>query len=202
MKRGGAAALLAATLFGAAVLWWGTSGFTVFTAEGARRAGVVQSPRSLPEVALQDQDANALSFAAFRGKVVLLDFVYTRCPTVCTVLGSGFQRLRQQILASGLEGQIVLVTFSFDPEHDGPAQLREYASRYGGADGNWRFVRSPSLAETRKLLRAADLIAIPDGFGGYVHNAAIHILDRNGRLARIVDTEATDEALRLARGLL
>lgn len=203
MKRGGPVAVLLTVLFlGVAVLWWGTSGFSVFTAEGARRADVQRQPRPLPMVALQDQQARAVSLADFKGKVVLLDFVYTRCPTVCTVLGSGFQQLRQQILSSGLEGRIVLLTFSFDPEQDGPAQLTEYADRYGGADRNWQFVRAPSRGDTDRLLRAAELVAIPDGFGGYVHNAAIHILDREGRLARIVDTEAIDEALQLARELL
>ncbi len=202
MKASGPAAVLAALFLGAAVLWWGTEGFRVFTAEGARRAAVERSPRPLPEVAMEDQAAKAVSLADFRGRVVLLDFVYTRCPTVCTVLGTGFQRLRQQIVGSGLEGQVVLVTFSFDPEHDGAAQLQDYADRYGGADSNWHFVRAPSRADTDTLLRAAELVAVPDGFGGYVHNAAIHVVDREGRLARIVDTEATDEAFRLARSLL
>ena len=202
MRRGGIAALVAALFLGLTVLWWGTDGFTVYTAEGARRAAVAQNPRPLPAIALEDQQGREVSLAGLRGKVVLLDFVYTRCPTVCTVLGAGFQQLRQQILASGLQGQIVLLTFSFDPEHDGPAELREYADRYGGADDDWQFVRAPSRADTDRLLRAAELVAIPDGYGGYVHNAAIHILDREGRLARIVDTEALDEAVELAQELL
>lgn len=193
--------MLCVPVAGFALLWWGTGGFTAFTAETARRQDVERAPRPLPAIALQDQDGRPLAFADLAGKVVLLDFVYTRCPTVCSTLGSGFERLRARIRHEGLEGQIALVTFSFDPEQDGPAELAAYAGRFGGADADWRFVRAPSRRQTDALLKTADLVAVPDGTGGFVHNAAIHIVDRQGRIARIVDADAFDKALALARAL-
>lgn len=203
MRRGGGAAALAAVLLaGAAALWWGTDGLAAFTAEGARRLDVARSPRPLPAVALQDQAGATFAFADLAGKVVLLDFVYTRCPTICTVLGSEFERMREAIARAGLADRVALLTVSFDPAHDGPEELAEYAERFGGADRVWRFVRAPSAAETQALMHTAAVIAVPDGFGGFVHNAAIHVVDRRGRLVRILDSDATDEALALARGLL
>lgn len=202
MTKSGVAGIAAVLILGTAALWSGTDGFTIFTAESARRLDVARSPRPLPAVTLQDHHGNMTSFDSFAGKVVLLDFVYTRCPTICVALGSAFEQLRAEIVRADLSGRIVLVTLSFDPEHDKPSGLTDYADRYGGAGDNWRFVRIPSPGETQLLLRTAAVTVVPDGLGGFVHNAAIHVIDTRGRLARIVDIDATDEALALARSLM
>lgn len=196
------AGIVALVMLGASALWWGTDGFTAFTAESARRLEVAQNPRALPAVTLENQRGALTSFQDLAGKIVLVDFVYTRCPTICTTLGSAFERLRIQIMADGLDERIALLTVSFDPEHDGPEQLTEYAQRYGGADAIWNFVRVPSAHETRRLLRTAEVVVIPDGDGGFVHNAAIHAIDAHGRLVRILDSDAVDEALAVARELM
>jgi len=204
MRRAGALALLLAVggATGAGALWWGSDGLRAFTAESARRLDVERHPRALPAVALQDQDGRPASLRDLAGRVVLLDFIYARCPTVCTVQGSDFEVLRERIREGGLAGRIALVTLSFDPAHDGPAELADYAGRYGGADTVWRFLRAPSDADTRAILRTAAVKVIPDGEGGFVHNAAIHVIDREGRLVRILDSDATDQALALALALL
>ncbi|WP_453997786.1 SCO family protein [Afipia felis] len=189
-------------LGGLTTLWWGTDGLTAITAESARRLDVQRHPRPLPVVALEDHNGAAASFADFSGKVILLDFVYTRCPTLCIALGTAFQQARDRIAGSSLEGRIVLLTVSFDPERDGPSDLADYADRYGGTDAVWRVLRAPSRDDTRDLLRVAKVIAVPDGFGGFVHNAAILVVDANGRLVRILDSDAVDEALATAHRLL
>jgi len=198
----GLASIAVVVMLGAAALWWGTDGLAAFTAEGARRLEVARSPRPLPAVTLENQRGDLTSFQDLAGKVVLLDFVYTRCPTICTTLGSAFERLRTQIVKADLGQRITLLTLSFDPEHDGPAQLTEYGDRFGGADEIWSFVRIPSSDETRVLLRTAEVTVVPDGEDGFVHNAAIHVIDARGRLVRILDSDAVDEALAVARGLM
>ncbi len=198
----GLASIAVVVMLGATALWWGTDGLAAFTAEGARRLEVARSPRPLPTVTLENQRGDLTSFQDLAGKVVLLDFVYTRCPTICTTLGSAFERLRTQIAKAGLGQRITLLTLSFDPEHDRPAQLTEYGDRFGGADEIWSFVRIPSSDETRELLRSAEVTVVPDGEDGFVHNAAIHVIDARGRLVRILDSDAVDEALAVARGLM
>ena len=202
MTSRGVAAVVAVVLGGPTTLWWGTDGLTAITAESARRLDIRRNPRPLPVVALEDHNGAAASFADFSGKVILLDFVHTRCPTLCIALGTAFQQARDRIAGSSLEGRVVLLTVSFDPERDGPSDLADYADRYGGTDAVWRVLRAPSRDDTRDLLRVAKVIAVPDGFGGFVHNAAILVVDANGRLVRILDSDAVDEALAAARRLL
>ena len=198
----GIAGIAVVVMLGAEALWWGTDGLTAFTAESARRLEIARHPRPLPVVTLENQRGALTSFQDLTGKVVLLDFVYTRCPTICTTLGSAFERLRTHIVKADLGQHITLLTLSFDPEHDGPEQLTEYADRFGGADEIWNFVRAPSPDETRVLLRTAEVTVVPDGEGGFVHNAAIHVIDARGHLVRILDSDAADEALAVARGLM
>lgn len=184
---------------GGGLLWWGTGGLTAFTAETVRRQAAEQNPHPWPAVTLQDQQGRVISLRQFAGKVVLVEFIYTRCLAVCSALGATFEQLRTAIDEAGLGDHIALVSLSFDPEHDGPPQLAAYAGRFGGADRVWTFARPRSPADTRALLAAAGVTVIPDGAGGFVHNAAIHVIDRQGRLVRILDVEAWQEALALAR---
>lgn len=197
----GPAAIAAVLALGLAALWLGTDGLSAFTAETARRNAVAQAPRVLPGIAMQDQDGRTTGLDALAGKVVLADFIYTRCPTICIAQGADFEQARAAIREAGLADRVALVSISFDPDHDGPGALTEYAGRFGGADPIWQFLRTDP-AGTEALLAAAQVVVIPDAFGGFVHNAAIHVIDRQGRLVRILDSDAWREALALARGLL
>ncbi len=201
MSAGGFALVAAVVAAGAGLLWRGTDGLTVFTAETARREAVAAAPRVLPAVMFQNDAGKTTSLATLAGRVLLVDFIYTRCPTVCSVQGSDFQQARAAIVDQGLAGDIALVSISFDPEHDGPEELGFYASRFGGVDDNWHFLRIPSEEQTGALLDAAEVIVLPDGFGGFAHNSAIHVIDREGRLVRILDDDAWREALDLARDM-
>ena len=63
---------------------------------------------------------------------------------------------------------------------------------------HWRVARLSDDAAIATLLDAFGVIAIPDGRGGYEHNAAIHLIDRNGRLVRISNIEAPQAFVRAA----
>jgi protein SCO1/2 len=198
----GAISFVLVLLVGLSAIWYGTDGFRAFTAEGARRLAVTRNPPLLPPIELQDHRGELITLDSFKGKVILLEFIYTRCPTLCVALGTSFERLHASIRRSELREQAVLVSLSFDPERDGPADLADYASRFGGADETWHFVRPRSVGQLETFLRAVGVIVLPDGAGGFVHNAAIHVIDREGRLCGIVGTDAVNEAIVLARRTL
>jgi protein SCO1 len=174
---------------GGALFWYGTSGFRGFTSEGARRADVARVPRSLPEVILEDEQGRVLSFARYRGRPVVVNFVYTRCTTICPLLSAGFQRLSR---ADATEPP--LLSISFDPS-DSPERLREYASHYRRDASDWRFarVRGGDTASLGALLRAFGIVVIPDGRGDFQHNAAIHVISADGRLARVLDAGSSPD---------
>jgi len=188
---------------GGALLWRGTDGFRALTSEQARRHAIAMRPRVLPDAALEDQDGRPFTLAGYRGGPLVVDFMYTQCVSVCTLLSAGFQRLdraEQQRSAHGDE-RLQLVSISFDPR-DTPDRLRDYASRYQADGRSWRFARVRDTRELVPLLRAFGIVVIADGRGDFQHNAAIHVLDARGRLARVLDVGAdADEIARAASAI-
>jgi protein SCO1/2 len=194
---GWARTVVASTIIGAAggVLFSsGTDGFRAFTTEQARRLAVEESPRALPPVTLEDQDGIPFVLGDFVGQRVALNFIYTHCVSTCALLSAGFER----IFRAG--GDVQLVSISFDPR-DTPARLKEYGTHFAADGITWRFAAVRDTADISRLLRAFGVVVIPDGRGDFQHNAAVHLLDTGGRLARVLDPDASmdDVARAVAR---
>lgn len=177
------------TSLGTWVFWWGTDGFTAFTAETARRVEILRSPRALPDVTLEDQNGKIFRLKDYQGKLLAVDFIFTRCTTLCRSMGMIFKQIRDLIPEESLGRDFALISISFDPEHDDPANLKKYGEAYG-ADGEiWRIARVRDKAELQSLLDAFGIIVIPDQFGGFEHNTALHLVGRDGRLRLISDID-------------
>jgi protein SCO1 len=180
-------AVVLATGLGA--LSWATDGFHVVTSDGARQLAVERSPRALPDVPLRDQNGQSFALADYRGKTVLVDFIYTRCPTICGALGDDF-RNALTLARSRAGADIDFLSISFDAVNDDRQALQQYASRYGATAPHWRVAAPASQDALNALLHAFSIVVIPDGLGGFVHSSAVYVVDRRGRLARILDVDA------------
>lgn len=171
-----------------------TDGFRVFTSETARRLAVTEHPRVLPDVPLQTADGRAIDFAQLRGRWLLVDFIYTRCETYCSVQGNQFAQLQQRLAASIAEGRVLLLSISFDPGYDGVTQLAAYQRRSGDHGAGWIAARPAQATDLPLLLRSFGVTVVPDRMGGYIHNAAIAVVDPAGRLVEVVDWDAAQQA--------
>lgn len=166
-----------------------TLGFEHWTFESRRR-----------ELAAQGQ-IQAPAFAALAGPgtaVHIVDFIYTRCSTLCQVLGSEYQRMQAQLIAEPAAG-VRLLSISFDLQRDDAAALGDYAWRHGAREPVWRVLAPASAAQDQALRSTLGLIAVPDGLGGFVHNGALHLIDANGKLLAIYDYGDWRQALEDAR---
>ena len=195
MTRGFIGLLTLVLAAGIAALNWATDGFHVVTTEGARALAVARHPRALPDTALVAKDGRMFSLSDYRGKEVLVDFIYTGCPTICGVLGDDFRSLRGR---DGSNTGLDLLSISFDMANDDREALDLYAQRFDAKAPRWRIARAARSADLDQLLSAFGVIVTPDGFGGFVHNDAIYLVDTQGRLARIL---APDALARYGRGL-
>lgn len=195
-------ASLAIAAAGVATLAAATDRFRAFTSETARRIDVREHPRAVPSTVLQTARGELIDFAGMRGRWVLVDFIYTRCMTYCSVQGSEFARLQRRLARSIAERRVALVSISFDPAHDGPLQLAAYQQRSGDRGAGWIAARPTSAADLTALLQVFGVTRIPDGLGGYVHNAAIAVVDPHGRLVAIMDWNAPDKAADYVLGRL
>lgn len=191
-------------LGGVVILFRATEGGAAFTTEQLRRAEVAQQARLTPDFALVDslgRQTRLHQFLAKDEKIWIADFVYTRCQTLCSALGTVFQRLQQSIIEQGLQNQIGLLSISFDPRNDTPAALFQYQQRMRLDPAVWQIVSLQSESDRRALLDSFGIIVIPAPLGEFEHNAALHMLTPEGNLVQIVDLGEADIAVNLALNL-
>jgi protein SCO1/2 len=200
-----ASACLAIASYAAA--HWLTHDFQVWTAEGSRRLEIALRPVAAPAVRVDGPGVRYQSLAALlsaSGTPTIVDFVYTRCVSVCVVLGSVFQQMQASITQerdSAGRVPVQLMSISFDPSHDDTSALAEYAAAQRADPLVWRFARVADAADNQALLDRFQVTVIPDGLGGYEHNAALLVIDAAGRLVRVFDYAEVETALAFARAL-
>jgi protein SCO1/2 len=101
----------------------------------------------VPDVPMVNQDGKTLHFAQFKGRVVLLTFIYTRCPfpDYCPLLSSQFATIQKELAKNPNDYEKThLLSISFDPNYDKPQVMREYGLTYLEHDPkgfeHWDFV--------------------------------------------------------------
>lgn len=179
-----------------------TRGFEHWTYEDLRQVRVrLGELRAPPTAAVTAQGgARRLFEGSGQGDVQLVDFIYTSCPTVCQTLGSEYQRMQRSLDDEGVSN-VRLVSLSFDTARDGQAELAAYATRHGARPDRWMVAASLTAEGSRQLMQQLGVVVIADGFGGYVHNGAIHLLDADGVLRGIYPNDQWPVALAAARSL-
>lgn len=197
--------LLAALLVlsaGVVVSYRVTDGFQAFTLESARRVQAMRSPRLLGELPLQLAEGEKRTLADWRGRYVLVDFIFTRCTTLCTAMGSGYARL-QSALSSEIESDRVrLLTVTIDPRRDQLGDLANYRLRYTKDISGWDIGRPHDEQQLAAWLESFGVVAIPEPLEGIAHNAAIHVVAPNGQLVAIYDLADIDSVASYVRDSL
>jgi protein SCO1 len=137
---------------------------------------------AMPDFALTAQDGATVHLSDFRGQLVAIDFIYTRCPLpdVCPRLSANFARLEKR-----LGSRIALLSITLDPEYDTPAVLTDYAHRWQADPHIWRFLTG----------RADDIEKVAGHFGvvywpeenAITHTSSTALIDRAGKLAALVE---------------
>jgi protein SCO1 len=155
-------------------------------AAGTQAAKALRVGEVVPEFRLIDQTGQPVALSGLRGRVVVVNFIYTSCvlPNFCLRLANNFavlqKRFRQQI---GRE--LALLTVTFDPVHDTPQVLAKYATQWNADPAGWRFLTGPP----------ADVQRVCEWFGVYAfrneglmdHSLHTAVIDRQGRLVANVE---------------
>lgn len=110
----------------------------------------------IPNVNLLDAKGQPFRFerSTFGDRVVVIDFVYTTCTTICPVLTATMAAVQRR-LAEDLGDKVTLVSVSVDPVHDTPARLNEYANTFKAGE-DWHWLTGPK-SQVNSVLRAFGL---------------------------------------------
>jgi protein SCO1/2 len=130
----------------------------------------------IPDFPVTDQDGRAIKLSDFRGKAVVVNFIYTRCPlpNFCPALSRNTAALQKE-LAAKAPGGFHIISITIDPEYDTPLVLKRYASLWTTNQQTWTF----ASASREELTTIA-------GYFGLIHErAAAGLVDHDLRTALI-----------------
>ncbi len=146
---------------------------------------------AVPDFKLRNQDGRIIHLDQFRGKDLLITFIYTRCPlpNFCPLVTRNFAAIDKQLAADPtLKGRAHLVCVSFDPEHDTPDRLKAYGEQYIGSDAkaafaHWDFAvpEKPVLAEMAKFFD----VGMSDASDGTItHTLSTTLIGPDGKVLK------------------
>ncbi len=134
-----------------------------------------------PDFELIDQHGAPFSLASLRGRVLVLDFIYTHCPGPCPAL-TGLHVDVQRALPAGLRAVTHFVSVSIDPVRDTPDVLRAYAEARGIDQSDWTLATGEP-ERVAKILRAYAVGSLPQSDGSVDHQILSYLIDRGGGIA-------------------
>jgi protein SCO1/2 len=154
-----------------------------------------KSGDEVPDYRLINQDGKVIRIHDYRGKALLLTFVYTRCqdPNQCTLMSSNFAGIDQELQKQPeLYQKTHLLSISFDPEYDTPKVLRSYGAAYTGkySDENfahWEFA-SGSADEVKGIAQYFGLRYFLDSSSGkeqVVHSLRTAVIAPDGKIVKV-----------------
>ena len=144
---------------------------------------------------LTDQNRAEVRLSQFRGQVVALTFIYTTCPlpNYCLRLSNNFGRLQTRF-EDRLGKDLVLLSVTFDPAHDTPEVLAEYAKKWPGSTGGWHFLTG-NPPDVKRIARGFGLNFWPDE-GTVTHALNTFVIGRDGLLkANLEGNQFTSQQL-------
>ena len=143
---------------------------------------------ALPDFTLTNQDGKRIAPGDYRGRALVVTFIYTRCPVpdYCPLMTNHFAEISQATKAdAALYDKTHLLSVSVDPEYDTPQVLREYGAKYLGATDfkHWEFATGKP-AEVKKFATWFGLQYWPEG-GQIVHSLRTAVIAPDGRLVKL-----------------
>jgi len=158
--------------------------------DGTSQLHIPQPGDDVPDITLVNQNGDRISLRQFRGKPLLLTFIYTHCPfpDYCLRMSANFAKVLRQLQKNPVVfNQAQLLSISIDPENDKPAVLRTYGESYVGRTDpefvHWQFA-SGSPDEVRK---AADFfgLAYNQKDGQIVHGLQTILIGKDGKVIKV-----------------
>jgi protein SCO1/2 len=157
---------------------------TVLDEAEALRIGQAAIGRQLDDRVLRDTSVRPVALSEFRGRPLLVNFVYTSCSSVCPTIVQTLDAAvgaAQQALG---EDSFAVVTIGFDVRNDTPERMRAFARAQGIDRPNWRFLSGDD--ETVEALAAQVGFVVYPAPQGFDHMALTTIVDQEGRIYRQV----------------
>lgn len=145
-----------------------------------------------PDFELLDEHGNQVNLTKFRGSVVALTFIFTRCPVpdYCPAMMRNFKEVETILqLDSAAPKNFKLLTVSFDTDFDTPEVMKAYGQQFGQDSKNWNLLSTPNQDQIKSLGESVGLMFGKSNNAIYSHNLRTVVLDTKGKITRIFTDE-------------
>ncbi|WP_435578236.1 SCO family protein [Gilvibacter sp.] len=140
----------------------------------------------VPAFEFTNQRGETITNANYEGKVYVVDFFFTTCPTICPVMSRNMVKLQDEFFGNPSFG---VASFSIDPTYDTPEVLQTYAENYGITNPNWHLMTGDKLAIHKLANNGFNLYVNEDdtAAGGFEHSGFFALIDQDGNIRSRID---------------
>lgn len=143
--------------------------------------------KKVPAFSFTNQDGKTISNKDYEGKVYVIEFFFTTCPTICPRMNANLIQIQNTFKDFDNFG---VASFTINPDHDTSEVLKAYAEKYGVTNPNWHLMTGNQTAIYKLANEGFNLYTAKDDTveGGFEHSGNFALIDKNGFLrSRIVN---------------
>ena len=157
---------------------------------------------AVPDFTLTERDGREIALSDLKGKVWIVNFIYTNCPDTCPIQSAQMRQIQEDFQH---EKDLRLVSITVDPTRDTPAVLSEYAKRFGANPARWLFLTGDKETIYKFAQEGFHLGAVeiprekrPESGATHTHSPRFVVVDREAQIrGYYVSTDA--EAIKRLR---
>lgn len=147
---------------------------------------------TIPDFSYTNQDGKTFSSNQLKGKVYLLDLIFTRCPDICPPMTANMAKIQQEAKKQGVD--LHFVSMTVDPQYDQPAVLKTFADLVKADYSTWNFLTGYDQATIEKF--AKDVLkqevrqvsgTKPDEPVFFQHPSSFYLVDGTGKIRMMYD---------------
>lgn len=148
--------------------------------------------QTVPSFTFVNQDSSLITDKDFDGKIYVVDFFFTSCPSICPIMHRNMLEVYKKFKGNP---EVKLVSHTIDYKYDTPEVLKKYASKLGVEGDQWEFLRGTrdsvyAFAEKHYLTAVGEDSAAD---GGFIHEGWFVLVDKEKRLRGAYDGTKEDQ---------
>ena len=146
---------------------------------------------TIADFELVNQDGIKKGIEDWQGKIVVADFFFTHCPVICPKMTANLKRVQQTFS----DNEILINSFSVDPQRDSAEQLKKYAKKLRINLDNWQLLTGDKK-DIYRLARNSFMVVATDGDGGpddFIHSEKLVLIDKYKRIRGYYDGTSEKE---------
>ena len=132
-----------------------------------------------PQFSLTNQENKIINNASYSGKVYVVEFFFSTCPTICPIMNKNMKTIQQKFASNANFG---IASITINPENDTPQVLKEHAENIKAIGKNWHFLTGDKKTIFDLATKGFNLYAGENKkvAGGFEHSGLFAIIDKNG----------------------